>query len=69
MSNTERKAKVERQRAEVKATPRALGGRVSSRRLIFAFCLFTFAFLLSGCRMDMQDQPKYKTYRAGDLKY
>jgi mono/diheme cytochrome c family protein len=30
------------------------------------FFLFTFAccLFLSGCRMDMQDQPKYKVYRA-----
>src|SRR5215212_7656960 len=32
--------------------------------LVAALCV-----LASGCRMDMQDQPKYKTYRAGDRKY
>jgi mono/diheme cytochrome c family protein len=32
--------------------------------LVAAFCLLSV-----GCRMDMQDQPKYKTYRAGDRKY
>jgi mono/diheme cytochrome c family protein len=28
-----------------------------------------FAFLLSGCRIDMQDQPKYIPFRAGDEKF
>jgi mono/diheme cytochrome c family protein len=32
--------------------------------LVAAFCLLSV-----GCRMDMQDQPKYKTFRAGDQKY
>jgi mono/diheme cytochrome c family protein len=32
--------------------------------LVAAFCLLSV-----GCRMDMQDQPKYKTYRAGDQKF
>jgi len=32
--------------------------------LLSAFCLLSF-----GCRMDMQDQPKYKTFRAGDKKF
>jgi mono/diheme cytochrome c family protein len=29
----------------------------------FLFCLFTFAFLLSSCRRDMQDQPKAIAFR------
>jgi mono/diheme cytochrome c family protein len=33
--------------------------------LIFAFCLLPFAFLSSGCRQDMHDNPKYKPYREG----
>jgi mono/diheme cytochrome c family protein len=35
------------------------------------FCLLTsvFCLLSFGCRMDMQDQPKYKYYRAGDKKF
>lgn len=69
MSNTEQKAKAKRQKAKVKGTLRAFAGRVLSLRLLFAFCLFTFAFVFSSCRMDMQDQPKYKTYRAGDEKF
>src|SRR5205085_11565685 len=63
MWSTEVKAKVKRQKAKEKARARRGG---SARRLVI-FCLFTFAFcLLTGCRMDMQDQPKYKTFRAGD---
>ncbi len=34
------------------------------RTVIFAFCLLPFAFLSSACREDMQNQPKYKPYRA-----
>jgi mono/diheme cytochrome c family protein len=64
MWNTEQKAKVKRQKAKVGAR----FARRDSRRLLFTFCLLPFAFLLSGCRMDMQDQPKYKTFRAADTK-
>ncbi|HEV7797629.1 MAG TPA: cytochrome c [Pyrinomonadaceae bacterium] len=32
--------------------------------LILAFCLLPFAFFLSGCRRDMQDQPKMKPFRS-----
>lgn len=30
----------------------------------FAFCVLPFAFFLSACRSDMQDQPKMKPYRS-----
>lgn len=33
--------------------------------LKFAFCLLPFAFLLSGCRQDMHDNPKFKPNRDG----
>jgi mono/diheme cytochrome c family protein len=37
-------------------------------RLFFTFCLFTFVFLLlSGCRQDMQDQPRYEAYEKSDV--
>ena len=39
------------------------GSRVSS----FAFLLLTFSFFLSGCRRDMQDQPKAKPYRSSSF--
>src|SRR5437763_10852286 len=71
MWSTEVKAKVKRQKAKEKARARRGGSARpgGSARLVF-FCLFTFAFsLLTGCRMDMQDQPKYKTFRAGDGKF
>jgi mono/diheme cytochrome c family protein len=32
-------------------------------RLLVHFCLFTFAFFVSACRRDMQDQPKAIAYR------
>jgi mono/diheme cytochrome c family protein len=37
--------------------------RLSHRRALLLFCLFTFAFFLSSCRRDMQDQPKAIPYR------
>ena len=42
-----------------------------SRRLPSAVCLLLTAFcLLSfGCRIDMQDQPRYEAYEPGDKKY
>jgi mono/diheme cytochrome c family protein len=37
-------------------------------RLFLIFCLLTFSFsLLSGCRMDMQDQPRYEAYEKSEL--
>src|SRR2546423_11508245 len=41
------------------------GARPTGRRLVI-FCLLPTAccLLLSGCRMDMQDQPRYEVYEA-----
>lgn len=39
--------------------PRA---RLLSTRVFFTLCLLPFAFYLSGCRQDMQDQPRYEAY-------
>src|SRR5919206_1623360 len=39
------------------------------RRVFFCLLTSVSCLLLLGCRMDMQDQPKYKTYRAGDEKF
>jgi mono/diheme cytochrome c family protein len=36
-------------------------------RVVLLFCLFTFAFFLSACRRDMQDQPKAKAYRESSF--
>jgi len=36
-------------------------------RVVLHFCLFTFAFFLSACRRDMQDQPKAIAYRASSF--
>ncbi len=67
------KSKGKRQKAKGKNSGRAFasfaffqasrppGGKLL---LSFAFCLLPFAFLLSACRQDMQDQPKYKPLSA-----
>jgi mono/diheme cytochrome c family protein len=70
MSNTEkggrRKAEGGRQPQRV---PLALRSALVSRRIACCLLLTAFCLLSAGCRMDMQDQPKYKTYRAGDEKF
>jgi mono/diheme cytochrome c family protein len=37
------------------------------RRVVLAFCLLPFAFFLSSCRRDMQDQPKAIAYRQNSF--
>ena len=55
------KAKGKRKKEKVKTL------RVSRRRLMLVFCLLPFAFFLSSCRRDMQDQPRMKPYRASSF--
>src|SRR3954470_24846287 len=50
----------------------ALSAQLFARRrkaVLYCLLLTAYCLLATGCRMDMQDQPKYKTYRAGDQKY
>lgn len=61
MSNTEMKG---RRESLVRGQKAAAG-----RRVFFALLTSLFCLLSAGCRMDMQDQPKYKTFRAGDQKF
>ena len=61
MSNTEKS--VQRSAFSVQLFARRRGAALYCL-LLAAFCL-----LSAGCRMDMQDQPKYKTYRAGERKF
>jgi mono/diheme cytochrome c family protein len=70
MSNTEmgRRQKAEGRRQSRLAWP-SLCAAFASRRAAFCLLLSAFCLLASGCRMDMQDQPKYKNFRAGDQKF
>ena len=61
MWNSEYKEKGKRKQ-EKRGTLRALRGRV-----VLTFCLLPFAFFLSSCRRDMQDQPKAKAYRESSF--
>jgi mono/diheme cytochrome c family protein len=61
MSNTER--------SEQRAESSEQCGPRRRRALFYCLLLTAYCLLSIGCRMDMQDQPKYKTYRAGDQKY
>lgn len=65
MSNTEERARVKRRKAKVWG---GRGARLVSRRRLFHLCLFTCAFFLCACRMDMQDQPRYEAYERADEK-
>src|SRR5215210_6700478 len=70
MSNTEkgrrRKAEGSRQSARVR---RAMRSALKSRRFAHCLLLSAFCLLSAGCRMDMQDQPRYEYYEAGDKKF
>jgi mono/diheme cytochrome c family protein len=55
------KEKVKSKKEKVKTLRAA--SRLTPARLLLLFCLFTFAFFLSACRRDMQDQPKAIAYR------
>ena len=57
MLKSEYKAKGKSKKVKVR-TLRGLRGRA-----LLAFCLLPFAFYLSACRRDMQDQPKVIAYR------
>ena len=57
MWNCEYKVKGKRKK-EKRGTLRALRSRA-----VLTFCLLPFAFFLSSCRRDMQDQPKSIAYR------
>jgi mono/diheme cytochrome c family protein len=39
------------------------------RRVFFCLLISVFCLLSAGCRMDMQDQPRYEYYEAGDRKF
>src|SRR3954447_10755375 len=61
MSNTER--------SEQRAVSSEQCGTRRRRVLFYCLLLTAYCLLATGCRMDMQDQPKYKTFRAGDEKF
>jgi len=54
---------------EQRAESREQRGPRRRRALLYCLLLAAYCLLSIGCRMDMQDQPKYKTYRAGDRKF
>ncbi len=55
---------------EQKAEGRKQKAAVVARRRVTLFCLlpFAFCFLLTGCRRDMQDQPRMKPFRNSPLQ-
>jgi mono/diheme cytochrome c family protein len=64
MWNSDDKAKVKSKKVKVRTLRVLLRGLPSlALRVLLLFGLFTFAFFLSACRRDMQDQPKAIAYR------
>ncbi len=64
MWNSDDKAKVKSKKVKVRTLRVLLRGLPSlALRVLLLFCLFPFAFFLSSCRRDMQDQPKAIAYR------
>src|SRR4051812_42005892 len=61
MSNTDTRGRQE-------SGVRSQKGRLR-RRAFFCLLAPVFCLLFAGCRQDMQDQPKYKYFRAGDKKF
>ncbi|HZI17607.1 MAG TPA: cytochrome c [Pyrinomonadaceae bacterium] len=47
----------------------AFGARPSAARLSGCLLLSALCLFGLGCRMDMQDQPRYEAYEAGDAKF
>ena len=65
MSNTEKRGQGE----GLKGKGGLRARRGAAARLLLALTLSPLPFALSGCRMDMQDQPRYEYYEPGDKKF
>lgn len=48
---------------------RRLRSSLFSRRVVCCLLPVAFCLMFTGCRMDMQDQPRYEYYEAGDKKF
>ena len=59
MLRSNRGAEVKRQKAKGKSN--------RWRFAVFTFCFLLFTFALTGCRYDMQDQPRYKAYKESNF--
>ncbi|HEY0546356.1 MAG TPA: cytochrome c [Pyrinomonadaceae bacterium] len=45
-----------------------LAGRFTTRQAFYCLLLTAHCLLFTGCRMDMQDQPKYEAYEKGSIR-
>lgn len=62
------KGKEEKVKAVTKLSALILSTGSCQKRVRFTFCLLPFAFLLfSGCRQDMQDQPRGEAYERSQF--
>jgi mono/diheme cytochrome c family protein len=61
------KRRAKRQPAIVNRQSSFFGSRLTARGSRLFLFLLPLAFFLSGCRMDMQDQPRYEAYEKSEL--
>jgi mono/diheme cytochrome c family protein len=69
MWNTEKRRQKAEGRRQSGSAQRPLRAAAYSRRALGCLLLSAFCLLSFGCRIDMQDQPRYEAYEAGDKKY
>ncbi|MFL6256583.1 MAG: c-type cytochrome [Pyrinomonadaceae bacterium] len=69
MSNTRKSRQKAEGSGQLGAAWRSLRSALFSRRVAFCLLPSAICLLLTGCRMDMQDQPRYEYYEPGDKKF
>ena len=69
MSNTRNSRQMAVGRWQFGGSWRSLSLTLFSRRVAYCLLPTAICLLLTGCRMDMQDQPRYEYYEPGDRKF
>lgn len=69
MSNTRNSRQMADGRWEFGGFRRSLRSALFSRRVAYCLLPAAICLLFTGCRIDMQDQPRYEYYEAGDKKF
>lgn len=69
MSNTKSSRQMADGRRQLRDAWRSLRPALFSRRVAYCLLPAAICLLLTGCRIDMQDQPRYEYYEPGDKKF
>lgn len=69
MSNTRKSRQKAVGRRQFGRRARLLRSTQLLRRAVYCLLLTAFCLLSFGCRIDMQDQPRYEYYEPGDKKF